>query len=368
MAAPDTRPGRQATRKEKPLGDASPTHNSIVALPDRPVPPDAVPAPESEPASQVIRLQADEHPLIEDAEPQTHREHALRLMHLRAYGEARAYATGRDVLDLGCNTGYGTLDFVDVARRVVGIDVSPRAIDLARARAGAENAEFRVVDGIQLPFPDASFDLVTSFQVLEHIADPVPFLAEIRRVLRPGGTALLTTPNAAIRLDPGMKPWNRFHVREYTATELRELLQHAFQRVRIRGMFGTPTLYNLEIEAVDAARARTRRASIAGSQAPVRDAGRDRRPLPIRLARAALPGWVRARLRPLVRARRQRKRAATRVTLSPPAGSTASRVDLATFRAFTSDDLFYSDRDLDLALDFMAVCGLGSGAEPLSSS
>jgi ubiquinone/menaquinone biosynthesis C-methylase UbiE len=77
--------------------------------------------------------------------------------------------------------------FVPVARRVVGTDVSPRAIEAARRRAVHGRPEFVQTDGLDLPFDDASFDLVTSFQVLEHVPDPGPWLEGLRRVLRPGG-------------------------------------------------------------------------------------------------------------------------------------------------------------------------------------
>ncbi len=133
-----------------------------------------------------IRLQADEHPLIEDIPPANPAEHCLRLMHLRAYDEAVAYATGRDVLDVGCNTGYGTVRFAPVAGRVVGVDVSPRAIDAARRRSLDGRPEFVLTSGFELPFPDDSFDLVSSFQVLEHVPDPPVYLYEIARVARAG--------------------------------------------------------------------------------------------------------------------------------------------------------------------------------------
>ena len=199
-------------------------------------------------SAEVIRLQAEEHPLIDDVKPpRTPEEHCLRLMHLKAYQEAAPYAVGRDVLDVGCNTGYGTVQLTGGARRVVGVDVSPRAIETARRRALHGVPEFKMTEGRDLPFADASFDLVTSFQVLEHVPDAPAMLSELRRVVRPGGVVILTTPNAAVRLYPGMQPWNRFHVREYVPAELDDLLNRQFTAVRIRGMFGTATLYETEI-------------------------------------------------------------------------------------------------------------------------
>ena len=325
-----------------------------------------------------VRLQAEEHPLIEDDPPTTPAEHCLRLMHLRAYDEAVAHATGRDVLDVGCNTGYGTIRFVPVASRVVGVDVSERAIEAARRRAPDGRPEFIATDGFDLPFADASFDLVTSFQVLEHVPDPRPYLAEIRRVTRPGGTVILATPNAATRLDPGMTPWNRFHVREYVATELATLLEGTFSRVRIQGMFGAPTLYETEIRRVNAARQRIRRKLVvdrhrtsadarpipARSGPPVRATSARPRSLPIRLARAMTPSMVRRWLREMV-ATAPATHPTTPVTA--PAGGTEAGPDASldagmsfeTFLAFTVADLFYADHDLDRAMALVAICEVG---------
>jgi SAM-dependent methyltransferase len=312
-------------------------------------------------AAESIRLQAEEHPVIDDAPAASPSDHCLRLMHLKAYEEAASLAAGRDVLDVGCNSGYGTLRFVPVARRVVGVDVSPRAIEAAQASAVDGRPEFLAIDGLALPFPDASFDLVTSFQVVEHIADPVPYLQEIVRVARPGAIVLLTTPNAATRLDPGMTPWNRFHVREFLAPELDTLLRSVFPKVLVRGMFGTPTLYQTEIERVDAARRRTRRLEEAARTVGDRPAPARRRPLPVRLARAVVPPPARSWLRSAVgRGARPAQtvtapaRSATAVpaTAVPAAGT----MDLEAYLRFSTADLFYADHDLERAMDLMAVC------------
>jgi len=310
-----------------------------------------------------IRLQAEEHPVIEDTPATSPAEHCLRLMHLKAYEEAAGHAVSADVLDVGCNTGYGTLRFLDVARRVVGVDVSDRAIEVARASTRDGRPEFVVIDGITLPFPDDSFDLVVSFQVIEHIEDPVPYLREIRRVARPGATVLFTTPNAGTRLYRGMKPWNRFHVREYLAPELEAELSEVFPDARVRGMFGTPTLYETEIDRVDAARRRIRKAeaaavapsSVAGATGDAAPTPRARRrPLPVRAVRALIPAPVRSRLRATLVDPPQPATRTAKAT--PPAPPAAVAMSLETFREFTVDDLYYADHDLDRAMDFMAVC------------
>jgi SAM-dependent methyltransferase len=308
---------------------------------------------------RVIRLQGDEHPLIDEGPPATPREHVNHLVHLMAYQEAKRYAGGLDVLDIGCNTGYGTIGFVGVARRVVGVDVSERAVAAASARPGAEGARFLLVDGIDLPFPTASFDLVTCFQVIEHVPEPVPLLRAITGVLRPGGTVIFTTPNATIRLDRGMVPWNRFHVREYEPAELRDMLRESFPEVRIRGLFATPTLYETEIRAVTEARERARLIArgdkAAANAAPARSQSSARR-----LARAVIPRRLRSRLLALAAGHDARERRPTRGSqgAQPPAP-----MDLQAFTEFTVDDLFYSDRDLDRALDLIAMCRVPSGTE-----
>lgn len=321
-----------------------------------------------------IRLQAEEHPLIEDTPPATPAEHCLRLVHLRAYDEAVAHAAGRDVLDVGCNTGYGTVRFLPVARRVVGVDVSPAAIEAARMRAPGGQPEFILTSGLALPFPDHSFDLVSSFQVLEHVPDPLGYLREIARVTRPGGEVILATPNAAIRLDPGMTPWNRFHVREYLAAELHELLVQVFPQARVRGMFGTPTLHETEIRRVDAARQRIRRKNEAARQAEIRKVAapsrtakptRASRPLAVRVARRVLPssvrGWLRSTLAPTpVPGQAARSKSGT----TPPPSITESgpEMELETFLEFSVADLFYADSDLDRAMDLLAICEVGEPA------
>lgn len=271
------------------------------------------------PSRQVL-FQSELHPLVAERF-ETLEDYCLSLVHLKAYETAAELARNKRVLDLGCNNGYGTELIARGAARVVGADVSPRSIEAARVRCPA--LDFVLVDGTSLPFPDASFDAVFSFQVIEHIEDPSPYLAEIRRVLVPGGFVMFTTPNREIRLAPGMKPWNTFHVREYSGPELEQFLGRAFERVEVSSLSGLPELANIELGRVRRARmlaASEQRSKLAGSL--LRPVGRARR----RLLRAALDI-------PLVRRHRERS-----------------------FQRFSTRDLHYEPGTRTDALDLMAIC------------
>lgn len=193
-----------------------------------------------------------DHPFIESDSPTSDQEHVLQLMHRKAYEEILGLIAGKRVLDLGCNVGYGLNLLSARAHSIEGLDVSPTLIDEARRRY--PGLSFRVFDGREIPYQDAHFEVVVSFQVIEHIDDVPAYLSEISRVLSPGGQAVFTTPNARIRLDPGMKPWNRHHVREFTPVELRDALAAVFATVELRGMFAVDEIYNTERERCARAR------------------------------------------------------------------------------------------------------------------
>jgi hypothetical protein len=137
-------------------------------------------------------------------------------------------------------------------------------------------------------------------------------------------------------------------------------------------MFGTPTLYETEIRRVDAARRRIRRKEevaarqasvareVAGRPAAVTPrASRPTRPLPIRVARAVMPGFARRWLRSMMRERAgspARSASAPPVALASVAAVESESMDLETFVRFSVDDLFYTDTDLDRAMDLLAIC------------
>ncbi len=166
--------------------------------------------------------------------------------HLAAYTFARELARDLVVLDAGCGEGFGTVLLAETARRVTGIDQSRDAIQAARTSFPKPNLDFRRLDVGALAGLDLRFDLVTSFQVFEHLVDPGSFLRSVRSVLKPDGMLLLTTPNRLTTISE-----NPYHVREYTADELGGVLRSVFGRVEVRSMMGSA-----KVRAFDAARAR----------------------------------------------------------------------------------------------------------------
>ena len=132
--------------------------------------------------------------------------------------------TGRDVLEAGFGEGYGADLLAGVARRVIGVDYDESAV--AHVQARYPRVEAHRGNLAELPLSDASVDVVVNFQVIEHLWDQPQFVGECRRVLRPGGRLLISTPNR-ITFTPGSDtPLNPFHTRELNAAELTELLEH----------------------------------------------------------------------------------------------------------------------------------------------
>jgi len=153
--------------------------------------------------------------------------------HVAAYRWAVEQAAGKTVLDVGCGEGYGTAMLAEVAAEAVGIDRA-EAVVAASARYRTPNLAYRSTDFAALDTIEERFDLVVSFQVIEHVVDPAAFLEGLRHCIAPGGRLLVTTPNRLMSVSE-----NPYHLREWTAPELLALAQPVLPSARVIGMHGS---------------------------------------------------------------------------------------------------------------------------------
>lgn len=175
-------------------------------------------------------------------------DYVIYLMHVATYRFAEPFARNKRVLDYGCGSGYGAAQMAKVASSVDAVDVADDAIAHAREQFPRANLRFHTIDpSAPLPFADESFDTVLSFQVFEHVTNVDHYLGEIRRVLIPGGTLVLVTPDRSARLLPLQRPWNRWHVREYSVRSLTSTMQRAFPDVQMQSMSGRRDVIDVEL-------------------------------------------------------------------------------------------------------------------------
>ena len=152
--------------------------------------------------------------------------------HRSRYRFAAQFVAGQAVLDIACGSGFGLVMLIDAGATPIGVDYD--AEPLVAIRASLPNVRLVRGDGTRLPLESASIDQVVSFETIEHVPDARAFVVELRRVLKPGGRLVLSTPNRAfgpLERHTG----NPFHVREFTADELRGLLGECFDFVQLYG-------------------------------------------------------------------------------------------------------------------------------------
>lgn len=160
--------------------------------------------------------------------------------HLARYQFAAQFVTGKDVADIACGTGYGSRMLARAgAKSVHGMDVSPETVEYCKSQNGADNVIFTTGDAQNLShIRDASFDMVVSFETIEHLPSMEAYLGEMWRILRPNGLFLVSTPDRRIG---SVLYWlfrraqNPYHVRELSGRELQKALSTNFD---IEALFG----------------------------------------------------------------------------------------------------------------------------------
>lgn len=152
--------------------------------------------------------------------------------HLPRYALAKRFVQGKDVLDFGCGTGYGSAVLARAGGRVFGLDIDAVAIAWSRSTHTASGAQFHCCDDLGATLPSASFDVVTCFEMIEHVDLQTQHRAieQIARLLRDDGVFVISTPNPEIT---GMYGANPYHLREMTRQEFEQLLGAHFPHLHI---------------------------------------------------------------------------------------------------------------------------------------
>lgn len=160
-----------------------------------------------------------------------------RQEHYARYNFASTFCKEKMVLDVACGVGYGSYLIKNSAKRVIGVDISKDAITHAKAHCADQKIEFIVSDATKLPFPDNFFDVIVSFETIEHVRNHEKYLSECKRVLKGGGVFICSSPNKMRE-----NTLNPHHIREFYLEEFCEMMNGNFKDVELFGQFYTPII------------------------------------------------------------------------------------------------------------------------------
>ncbi|MFI0435957.1 MAG: class I SAM-dependent methyltransferase [Parachlamydiaceae bacterium] len=155
--------------------------------------------------------------------------------HIHRYALAKKLVKHKIVLDLACGEGYGASLLADDASHVLGIDINPEVISHADDKYKKHNLTFMVGDITQVPLNrDQQFDVIVCFEALEHVGAQDALLKEMKRLLKPDGILIISTPNHPVYSENGMRK-NPYHVKELDREEFEELIGRYFDNLIIYG-------------------------------------------------------------------------------------------------------------------------------------
>ena len=147
--------------------------------------------------------------------------------HVQRYNFFASRYSGKTVLDMACGAGYGSnLIASHGASKVTGIDIAPEAVSFAKQNYKDSRLEFLQMDFREIEKSNKNFDLVISFETIEHVADPAEFLRVAASVLKPGGKCIVSTPNKKKSSDAGLV--NPFHLSELYYEDFKKIFSTHF--------------------------------------------------------------------------------------------------------------------------------------------
>jgi len=168
--------------------------------------------------------------IYERVDPTNSSTYYLYRIHLDRYLGYASFARDRVVLDVGCAYGFGSATLGRAASQVVGIDTSPDIVKEAKRRYGSQSIDFAVMSAEHLGLRNHSIEVAYAFEVVEHLANPELFFADLEGILTKNGFAVLSTPNKLVSNDR-----NPFHITEYSWDELESCLEKHFSSVKMVG-------------------------------------------------------------------------------------------------------------------------------------
>lgn len=159
----------------------------------------------------------------------------LSYEHRHRYKYISEYVRGKSVLDIASGEGYGSDILSKTASDVIGIDIDIEAVEFASQKySDIKNLRFQCGSVTDIPLDNASVDVIISFETIEHIAEHEKMISEFKRVLKPNGMVIISTPDKKVYTDDSGEV-NEFHVKELYKYEFRELLTKYFKHVEFCG-------------------------------------------------------------------------------------------------------------------------------------